>query len=181
VPTKRVVVSGLPGSGKSTLARMLAARLGFPIFDKDDHLERLFDLPEFTATSRSGLSRLADSEFIRAVISGTDAVVVSFWRREQLSPSSGTPFDWLSDSAIVVEVFCECSPSAAATRFRARRRHERHEDDRRNTEALDSQFDALAALGPLGIGPLVKVNTEQPIDLDFLALAVRHALTEQEQ
>jgi len=39
-----IVVSGLPASGKSTLARRLAPALGLPLLDKDEILERLFDL-----------------------------------------------------------------------------------------------------------------------------------------
>jgi gluconate kinase len=39
-----VVISGLPGSGKTTLGRGLASALQLPFIDKDDILNRLFEL-----------------------------------------------------------------------------------------------------------------------------------------
>jgi len=39
-----VVVSGLPGSGKSVLAQRLSPLLGLPVIDKDDILDRLFEV-----------------------------------------------------------------------------------------------------------------------------------------
>jgi uridine kinase len=39
-----VVISGLPGSGKTTLGRRLAPVLNLPLIDKDDILDRLFEL-----------------------------------------------------------------------------------------------------------------------------------------
>lgn len=85
-------VTSLPGSGKSTLAGMLADHLGLAFIDKDDILDALLDAlgaPE--VEQRQRLSRAADA-VLQGVASKTPgAVVCSFWRRERLSVTSGTP------------------------------------------------------------------------------------------
>lgn len=87
-----VVMSGLPGSGKTTLGRQLGAALGLDVLDKDDFLEAHFaDYAEIDSTLRSTLSRLADAELQERALSASSAVLVSFWRREQVSSTAGTP------------------------------------------------------------------------------------------
>jgi AAA domain len=163
-----VVMSGLPGSGKTTLGRQLERVLGLDVLDKDDFLEAHFtDHSEIDSTLRSSLSRLADSELRERALSVSSAVLVSFWRREQVSSTAGTPTDWLRILPNVVEVYCECSAAIAAARFRSRVRHDGHRDADRTD--LVAQFEALARQGPLGIGRLVVVKTETDIDIAELA------------
>jgi predicted kinase len=166
-----VVMSGLPGSGKTTLGHQLGAKLGLDVLDKDDFLEAHFaNYHEIDSTLRSTLSRLADAELQERALSVSSAVLVSFWRREQVSSTAGTPTDWLTSLPNVVEVFCECSPPVAAARFRSRVRHDGHRDaDRTN---LVAQFEALASEGPLEIGRLVVANTQTDIDVAELARQV---------
>ena len=89
-------MSGLPGSGKSTLARVIAPLLGVAAIDKDDFLEQLLDAQPaveapFGASVREMLSRQADILMREhAEASGRGAVLVSFWRRVELSASSGS-------------------------------------------------------------------------------------------
>jgi cytidylate kinase len=166
-----VVMSGLPGSGKTTLGRQLGALLGLDVLDKDDYLEAHFaDYGEFDSTLRSTLSRLADAELKERALSASSAVLVSFWRRDQVSLTAGTPTEWLTKLPNVVEVFCECSSAVAAARFRSRVRHDGHRDAVR-TDLLP-QLEALARQGPLGIGRLVVANTETTIDVAELARQV---------
>ncbi len=166
-----VVMSGLPGSGKTTLDGQLGAALGLDVLDKDDFLEAHFpDYDEIDSTLRSTLSRLADAELQERALSVSSAVLVSFWRREQVSSTAGTPTDWLTSLSNVVEVHCECSPAVAAARFRSRVRHDGHRDADRTD--LVTQFEALAREGPLAIGRLVVVNTEAAIDLAQLVSRV---------
>jgi gluconate kinase len=162
-----VVVSGLPGCGKSTVGRRIAPLLELELIDKDDFLEQLLDRePKIDSDVRFGLSRQADDELRASAESSKGAVLVSFWRREELSTTSGTPTTWLRALPNVIELYCTCSPAIAMERFRSRRRHAGHLDATRNRDALVNQFESLAALGPLGVGRLVRVDTGEAVDVD---------------
>jgi adenylate kinase family enzyme len=160
-----VVVSGLPGAGKSTLGRLIAESLALEFIDKDDFLEQLLDDNAEGAALRSQLSREAD-HLMRAAAENSDgAVLVSFWRREEVSKTSGTPADWLRTLPNVVEMFCACPPEVAAERFLARTRHAGHGDTARDPDELLHQLTALAALGPIGLATVVRVDTERAVDV----------------
>ncbi len=164
-----VVVSGLPGSGKSTLGRTIATALARPFIDKDDFLERSLERhATVDAELRFRLSRDADDEMRSAAEASQGAVLVSFWRREEVSPTAGTPTEWLRALPNVVEVYCTCSVAAAADRFLSRARHHGHGDAARSRADLVRQFDALVALGPIGLGSVIPVDTEQRVDIDAL-------------
>lgn len=172
-----VVVSGLPASGKTTVARQIAPLLGLPVVDKDDLLEASFPpVGEVSPLDRVRLSRQADQVLRQRVESVPKAVVASHWRRPELSISSGTPTEWLRVFPALVEVYCLCDPETAAERFRNRDRHPGHGDWRKSlTEVLD-QFRALHRLGPLGLGPVVTVDTGVPVDAAQVALQIQHAV-----
>lgn len=164
-----VVVSGLPASGKTTIARRLEPLLRLPVIDKDEVLEGLFDRELGTAIGsrrRDELSRQAD-DCLRELSERSDgAILVSFWRRAELSPTSGTPTDWLVDLGRITELHCRCEPATAARRFVGRRRHSGHGDPTVVTGDLLARFGRLAELGPLGIGDLVVVDTTQRSEVD---------------
>jgi cytidylate kinase len=172
-----VVVSGLPASGKTTLACQIGPLLGLPVVDKDDLLEASFR-PDggVSPMDRARLSRQADQALRQRVESAPRAVVISHWRRPELSMTSGTPTEWLRDFPTLVEVHFVCEPETAAERFRGRDRNPGHGDQRKSpTEAID-QFRALHRLGPLGLGPLVTVDTEGPVDAAQVAEQIQHAI-----
>ncbi len=160
-----VVVSGLPGSGKTTLAGQIAPLLGLPVIDKDDLLEALFhSVGDVTLPDRWRLSRQADHVLRERVESSPRAMVVSHWRRPELSMTSGTPTEWLRAFPAFVEVHCVCNPETAAVRFRRRDRNPAHGDRQKSAAEILDQFRAIHRLGPLGYGPVVTVDTEMPID-----------------
>jgi adenylylsulfate kinase-like enzyme len=175
VPPTFVVVSGLPASGKTTLARSLALALGLRLLDKDDILEGLFDaIGVGDAAWRTELSRPSDDVLFRAARASPSAVLVSFWRREVVSPSAGTPTASLSGlPGELVEVFCRCEPDVAARRFVARTRHRGHLDALANIDEIVPRFRELAEQFPMGLGKVVAVDTTNEIDvqtvLDALA------------
>ncbi|HEX3100701.1 MAG TPA: hypothetical protein VHQ01_02855, partial [Pyrinomonadaceae bacterium] len=104
------------------------------------------------------------------------AVIVSWWCHPDSETETGTPSDWLSLLAgIVVEVHCICSPELAAERFLSRKRHEGHLDRFKTRPEVLSSFQHHAVLGPLGIGGLVEIDTEQPIDLENLIARIEKA------
>ena len=169
-----VVVSGLPGSGKTTLARQLGASIDAPVLDKDDFLERLFpDVGVVTPEERARLSRQADDEFKRAALSVSAAVLASFWRRTELSATSGTPIEWLADIPNVAEVYCHCPPEVAAERFAGRVRHAAHGDAAADRQEQLERFSALHRLGPLGLARVVMVDTTSPVNVDDLIASLR--------
>jgi glucokinase len=169
-----IVVSGLPASGKTTLARALAAAMGLPLLDKDDLLEALFDgAGRIDPAERTRLSRMSDNVFMRRAAESQGAVLVSFWRHPTLDTASGTPTAWLQTlGGRIVEVHCRCAADVAEQHFRSRRRHPGHNDAARSGD-LAQQFQTLAALGPLNVGPVVSVQTDTDYDLASVLTEVR--------
>lgn len=172
-----IVLSGLPASGKTTLATKLANALRLPLFDKDDILEALFESAgPVDLAKRHQLSRMGDDVLARIASASQGAVLVSHWRHEGADGGSGTPVAWLSAlSANMVEVHCVCPPEVAERRFKARQRHPAHNDAER-APSLASQFHQLARRGPLRIGWVISVATDEPYDLPALLEQVRDRL-----
>lgn len=167
-----IVVAGLPGSGKTTVGRALAGVLQRPFLDKDDFLEQLLEASSSPPAERSVLSRRADAEFIEQARTEPTAVLVSFWRRLELSTTSGTATEWLAGSESAVELWCRCPPAVALGRFIGRRRHPGHGDQARDEAELRHQFESLSRLGSLGVGRLVSVDTAVDVDITELRTVV---------
>jgi len=161
-----VVVSGLPASGKSTVARALSGGLSLPLFDKDDFLESRFEASGIgDALWRRRLSREADGDLRKEAQGASGAVLTSWWKHPRSPVDSGTPTEWLASlPGTLVEVYCRCAPQIAAERFLARRRHPGHLDGRWTLAELLADFERQAALGPLGIGGLIVIPTESPVE-----------------
>lgn len=171
-----IVISGLPGSDKTTLARPLSTMLRLPLLDKDDLLETLLtNLGADSAEDRERLSRASDALMEKVAGASSGAVLSSFWRRESLSATSGTPTKWLRHLPGVVEVLCDCPPGIAAERFHARVRHPGHHDNRRSFADSLWRYEQLAATLPLGVGPVVRVDTSRTVDVAGVVEAVRAA------
>ncbi|WP_184531456.1 MULTISPECIES: AAA family ATPase [unclassified Variovorax] len=175
-----VVVSGLPASGKSTVARSLADQLSIPLLDKDDFLEALFPPAGVDdETLRRKLSRQADEEFRYAATRLSGALLTSWWRHPGSCRDSGTPTSWLGTlQAPLVEVHCRCSARAAVARFVARSRHPGHRDGVRSHAELVASFEEQEALGSLGLGYCIDVDTESEVQTRGVGLAVAQALVE---
>ena len=79
-------------------------------------------------------------------------------------------------SGSVVEVRCEVARETAAAGYdaRVRQRHAGHLGGRRPTSELWN--DAL--LTPLGVGPVIRVDTESPVQVDQLAARVRTVVSD---
>ena len=168
------MISGLPASGKTTLAHLLGEELGFAVIDKDDFLEVLLgSVQEFDAEFRFKCSREADKQFEEAARVAGDVILVSHWQGPDEHRESGTPSFWLREFDIVVEIVCHCSVATALQRFRNRRRHPGHGDSRSDLSVLQHWFEGDSLRGPLGIGSLITINTEEIVDIKKLALECR--------
>ena len=172
-----VVVTGLPGSGKSTVGAAIGEALALSLLDKDEILEALFHaLGVGDAQWRRQLSRAADQVLQRLALHSHGAVIASWWRHPLSQRESGTSITWLhSLPGELIEVHCECSPAIAVERFFARKRHAGHLDDLKSKAEELAKFAEAAANGPLGIGRVLQVSTEQPLDLEAILSAVRKA------
>ncbi|MGB3278862.1 MAG: AAA family ATPase [Pseudorhodobacter sp.] len=173
-----IIVTGLPASGKTTQARALATALGWPMLDKDDCLERLYDTVAVTSMDiRRQLSRKADVAFKREAIALPQVVLVSHWRPRGVHSTSGTPTDWvLAHFTTTLELHCACAWQTALARFQNRSRHPGHLDDQRPEAALATQLKALEPAYPLGLSPHISVSTEARVDAGPVLAQIRELL-----
>jgi predicted kinase len=163
-----VLVGGWPASGKTTVARALASRLQVPYLSKDDVKESLMDAlgaPSTVEQSRR-LGAAAVHAVLRVARGCRAAVIDSTWYPYSLPlvQALAGPF---------VELRCTVDVDVARRRYRSRVRDERHLDTRRTEEELWGKVVA-----PLGVGPLVEVDTTHEVDTAALAATVLRRLTE---
>jgi predicted kinase len=164
-----VLVAGWPGSGKSTLAAALAAELGLPLLAKDEIKEALMDglgLPGTVADSRR-LGRAAVLALLCVARHCPGAVLDSTWLDYALPLARGLPGQ-------LAEVHCTVPVELARARYlaRASERHPGHLDAVRSDEELWGEPSR-----PLGLGPVVIVDTSGPVDTARLATTLARLLT----
>ncbi|MEH6631831.1 MAG: AAA family ATPase [Halopseudomonas aestusnigri] len=165
-----IIVTGLPASGKTTVAKELAFGLGWPLLDKDDLLEKLFEeYPVYSFDDRKHLSRLSDDLFREKAENLNNAVLVSHWKPRLGCFDTGTVTEWIPDKfRNIIEVYCACRPQIAMTRFKLRKRHPSHLDSSRAPKDVERQLMSLAELYPLNLGTTLSINTEKPYDIEEL-------------
>ena len=161
-----VLVGGWPAAGKTTLARALASELQVAYLAKDEIKEALMDVlgAPTTVEESQQLGRAAVAATLRAARGCRAAVIDSTWFSTSLALVRALPGPF-------VEVRCRAPLDVVRRRYRERVRDARHLDDLRSEEELWGQDVA-----PLGIGPLVEVDTSGPVDLALLADEVRSLL-----
>jgi predicted kinase len=162
-----VLVGGWPGSGKTTLSRALAVELRLPLLAKDEVKEALADAlgrPEDVPGSQR-LGRAAVRAVLRVAARCPGAVVDSTWFPEVRPLVQELP-------GVLVEVRCVVDRALARRRYneRAAGRHAGHLDLQRTEDELWGRPPA-----PLGVGPLVEVDTSRPVDVTRVAEQVRAA------
>ncbi len=161
-----VLVAGPPGSGKSSLAVPLAGALGLPLLAKDEIKEALMSelgRPGTVEDSRR-FGRAAVMAMLQVARSAPGAVLDSTfypYTVPHLTALEGT----------LVEVRCRCPREVAEQRYQARSatRHAGHLDAQRPPEELWNEHH----LRPLGLGPLIEVDTSRPVDVEPLARRIR--------
>jgi predicted kinase len=157
-----VLVTGPPASGKTTLAGPLAAALGLPLIGKDLIKEALFDA--LGTGDRAWSRRLgrASYEVLYAVAGALPAAVLD----ANLGPEAAPRLEALD--AHLVEVFCRCPADEVERRFasRAPTRHPGHVD---HVLAPEIKATLARGAGPLGLGPVLEVDTSRPVEVAAVA------------
>jgi predicted kinase len=170
-----VVVSGAPGTGKSTVAECLAHGLGWPLLSLDPIKETLGDvLGSGDETWSNRVGDAAAEVLFRLSQTFPTCVVEGWWRRDRRERA-------VAEFAGSVEVFCCCPPPLAVERMQRRHgagRHPIHRDVI-NPAVLDTVADAARTVTPLGVGPLIRVDTTSPLDGPVVIEWVRSALDAQ--
>ncbi|CAM3697092.1 AAA family ATPase [Nocardioides zeicaulis] len=161
-------MGGWPGSGKTTLSRALAVELGVPHLAKDLVKEALMDAlgPPGDVESSRRLGRAAVHALLAAAAQCPGAVVDSTWFEYARPLVAVLP-------GPVVEVRCRVTLEVARERYRGRVRDPRHLDLLREDDELWG-----SEVAPLGLGPLLEVDTSGPVDVPAVAAAIRAMLVE---
>lgn len=171
-----VLISGAPGVGKSTIARPLAAELGFPLFSKDSIKERIHDVlgaPEPIDLDWSRKLGAASMELLWLLAGDAPACVLEANFRPGHERQDRSLAE-LAEGGILVEVHLNCPPEEAWRRFVERgRRGERH-GVHIDAAMVPEQWSAY--LEPVGLGPVVEVDTTTPVDVPHTASLVRALL-----
>jgi predicted kinase len=169
-----LLVSGAPASGKSTLARALAQIFGYPLLSKDTIKQSLFDsLGDHLTGDRDAaeLSRLlsrASMELLWSLAPECPQVILeanfrpySEHERERIRALPGRK----------LEVYCHCTLQEASRRFRERAtradHHPAHSMKTMPVELLEA-YDR-----PVGLCPVIDVDTERPVDPQKVAGYIR--------
>lgn len=163
-----VLVAGPPGSGKTTVAGPLARELGLSLLAKDAIKEALMDVlgrPSSVEDSRR-LGRAAVMAMLTAASTSTGAVLDSTFYPYAVPALEALP-------GPLVEVLCVIPRELAEARYRARTstRHAGHLDADRPAEELWNEHH----LSPLGLGPVISVDTSGAVDVPALAARVLEA------
>ncbi|MGW6332117.1 AAA family ATPase [Nocardia rhamnosiphila] len=163
-----VLVNGLPGSGKSTLGATLASVLRAEFLSKDAVKEALAGcLAESDAVPELGGIAM-DTIWAMARAVPRDVVVDSWWFRPRDLRFAQVGVELVAPGRFV-EIWCDTSPEVARGRYAARRRPALYRDEQR----LATDWDTWAAHAtPLGLGPVVAVDTTRPVDHAELAAEI---------
>ncbi|MEU8899420.1 AAA family ATPase [Nocardia sp. NPDC048505] len=160
-----VLVNGLPGAGKTTLGTGLARSLNAWFLSKDVIKEALAGCLE-NAVETPDLGGVAmDTIWALAARAPADVVIDSWWfkPRDLAFARAGIAG---AGARRTLEVWCDLPAATARSRYAARQRAPIHRDRQRLAEHWD-EWAAHAA--PLGLAPVLVVDTTGPIDHGALA------------
>jgi predicted kinase len=165
-----ILVNGLPGSGKTTLATGLAKLLDAPVVAKDAIKEAVADVVTAAPGPTLGMAAGEMMWTLAAAITGT-VILESWWfrPRDLRFVEAGLR---RCRPATVIEVWCEVPPHVAKSRYTARQRHRIHDDQRKLADAWP-RWEVEA--GPLGVGPIVRVDTCSPVNLAAVSDQIANA------
>lgn len=172
-PRPVIMVNGMPAAGKSTLALPLARLLRLPLISKDvikeTHADLLGSDPPPGRTQREwnhslGAAASMTQWALLAHATG-GAVVESSWRADVRQYVE----DGLAgaDASNVAEIWCEVPPALLRKRNDERwpSRHPIH-----GAPMADAEWADMGAYArPLGLGPVCRLDTSGPVDIEAVA------------
>jgi predicted kinase len=165
-----VLVNGLPGSGKTTLATGLAAVLDVPLISKDAIKEAVAGVVPTAPGPALGMAASEMMWTLAAAIPG-GVLLESWWFRPRDLRFVEAGLRRCKPQR-AVEVWCDVPAHVAKGRYARRRRHPIHDDPNRLVDAWP-RWEAEAQ--PLGIAPVVPVNTRGSVDLAEVAARIAEA------
>jgi predicted kinase len=172
MPAGVILVNGLPGSGKSTLATGLAATLSIPALGKDVVKETLSGIVgDAVPAARLGAIAMDVLWSLAAAIDGP--ALLDSWRFRPRDLKFAVEGLARCGRPPTVEVWCDVPAAVARQRYAPRRRQAVYEDAHHLSH---SWADWAADPQPLGIGPVIRVDTTSLVDVDQLAAAVTKQL-----
>lgn len=161
-----VLVAGPAGSGKSSLATPLARELELPLLAKDEIKEALMAVlgPPATVEESRRLGRAAVMAMLAVAAASPGAVLDSTFYPYTVAHLEQLP-------GKLIEVRCQCPRELAQARYEARAagRHAGHLDAERPSEELWNEHHLV----PLGLGPLIEVDTSGAVDVGAVAGRIR--------
>lgn len=180
MPRLAILINGVPASGKSTVGQGLSLQLGLPLLALDTVKEALFS--ELGTGDRLYNRRMGRASFaaIWALIGAFppgSTVLVDAWFGFQ-------PVEFLTqhataaEAAIACEIWCHADPAVIAQRYLDR-------STSRSPGHLGPEYapelQALAARAtPLGLSPVIRIDTSGPANITSLAAQLAATLTEPE-
>ncbi len=170
-----MLVNGLPGSGKSTLGVALARTLRAEFISKDAVKEALAGCVTEIDTVRELGGIAMDTVWALARTVPRDVVVDSWWFRPRDLRFARAGVEKVAPGRFV-EIWCDVPAEVARARYAGRRRAALYQDERRLAEDWDT-WAARAA--PLGLGPVLTVDTTRPVDHAELAVWIGRTAAEQ--
>jgi predicted kinase len=167
-----ILVNGLPGSGKTTLSATLAGVLGCPLLARDPITEALVDLagPMIAPEALGGIAM--DTVWAMAGEVEAGVVVDASWHRERDLEFARAGVE-RAGSPRTVEVWCDVDPEVAlqrvVDRLAAGGRHPAHGTVESARAAWPTR---VAGAEPLGLWPVIRVDTSAPVDMDDLVMQI---------
>ncbi|MFG1794796.1 AAA family ATPase [Nocardia sp. NPDC049149] len=164
-----VLINGLPASGKSTSGRSLAKALGAQFLSKDSVKEALASCVDSAVPALGGIAM--DAVWALAQATSASVVIDSWWFKPRDIQFARAGIEKVGADR-VVEVWCDVPAEIARTRYASRHRPALYQDAQRLADDWDTWAEQAE---PLGLTPVVVVDTTQPIDFDDLVARIENA------